>query len=186
MLTINYETLAGAKGSTTTNSPSSANAWLRKFNSPNILKAVVTNKNGDQVGAKKFLDNEIVWSDQIQEKVQKARVVLGCKSTIASLDEVTIRHAKIIGGGNLSLGLRMAVAAMDVVEPPSDEFREVLRSKLEKMSKTGSSMFEVDMPQTSRFDDCEMVIIDEAAAFGLDVRVEEIRATKGRLLIARS
>ena len=109
MLTVSFITLADASGSFTSARPAGVDKWLLGFKSPNGFKIMVKDDDQNIVGTKEFSEESIKWIEA-PAKVSSKKDVLGCKSTIASLDMLTIQKAKELGAGNMSLGLRLAVS----------------------------------------------------------------------------
>ena len=110
MLHVHFKTLANAEGNFTSSRPQSVDKWLTKFKSPNGFKVTVKDQDGDIVGTKEFGATTISWDFSKKVAKEEKREVIGCKSTIASLDAITVQKAKELGGGNMSLGIRLAVS----------------------------------------------------------------------------
>jgi len=110
MLHVHFKTLANAEGNFTSSRPQMVDKWLSKFKSPPGFKVTVKDKDGDAIGTKEFGAMTISWDFSKKVEKEEKRGPIGCKSTIASLDAVTIQKAKELGCGNMSLGIRLAVS----------------------------------------------------------------------------
>lgn len=187
MLKVDYETIVGAKGSFEFKTAAQVDLWLSSRSQPSGYRFVVSDDKGDLVGTKAFGVTEIEWTEQQKTILSKSRRLIGCKPTMVSLDAATIARARDIGDGNISLGLRKAVAAMSFDPSPvtsTSSMTEEINRKLDKMFGQGS-VFEIQLPRGENRSIFIAEVKREAGKRGFEVRVEEIRAIKNRFLICQ-
>ena len=188
MLTVDYTTAADVSGCFNFKNSNFVESWLAARSDPGGYRLSIANKKGDQVGAKAFGVSEITWLEGSNANEVKPRTILGCRATTVTLDNKTIERARQIGVGNISLGIRLAVAAMQGLEGEATDAKssmsKELAERLDKMPR-GNSMFEMQLPRGESHKVFIAEAKSEALKRGFDVRVEEIRAIKNRFIIGR-